>query len=152
MAVKVSVKLDSKIFDRKARREALSSALGRSAREFKELTRVRMVASKPSGRVYPVYPRNLGFRREIRRSAWGQRPAVDTTTLINAIRFTKSGDFRAVVDIAPLPNRRNNQPADKYAAILQSPRFGRQIMTPEDAQIAETDLKAEIEKAVKRLI
>lgn len=90
----------------------------KTSKEFAEHIRVSMVNSKPRGKRYKLKS-GPGFKRFHKASRKGQRPAVWTGNLINAIQQKMVADNRAVVDFAPTPNPRNKKPADQYAAILQ---------------------------------
>lgn len=152
MPTVTTVKLDSKIFSSRERRQALSSANTKTARVFAEATRRRMVESQPTGRIYEVgRNQGLGFSRRFRRSARGQRPAVDTTNLINAIRLQQFHWNVAEINIAPNRNRRNDARADDYAERLQV-FMGRLIMVEPDIRIAQIDHAHRIDNAIKKLI
>jgi hypothetical protein len=140
--------LDSKIFDTKSLRREISQAVLKSAKVFKEATRRRMVESRPTGRVYPKRTGGRGFSRAHRASRRGQRPAVDTTTLINALNATRTGEFEALVDIANRTNPENGENARDYAERLQN-NMGRPIMDKDDARIAEIELTHRINRIIK---
>ena len=144
----VTIQLDSAIFRAAEVRRAISNAVRKQARIYKREVVRRMVESKPRGRVYPRR-RGKGFKRFHRASALGQRPAVDTGTLINAVEDRSVSEFSAVVQIGHRYNRRQN--ARDYARILQE-RLGRPIMTDQDARNVEDEFRARIERAINALI
>lgn len=149
---KSSLKLDAKIFNKSARRAAFSSAVSRSARNFKESTRRKMVESVPAGRT-ELYAggEGRGFTRGFRRSRRGQRPAVETTTLINALQMKRTGELSATVDIADKKNPRNGESAKDYAERLQT-KMQRKIMVEEDIREAREDFDSQNNKALASLL
>ena len=145
------VKLESLIFDKVKRRAVISSAVSKSAKVFKEATRRRMVESKPSGRIEERGRAGKGFSRRFRRSARGQRPAVDTGTLINALSDKKTGEFSSEVFIADKTNPRNKANAKDYGERLQT-KMSRHITDGSgDQRIAELEFKNRCEKVVDEL-
>lgn len=125
-------------------RKALSVAVLAAAKAYEAETRVRIIKSVPSGK---LYKRKGGFHRA---SARGQRPAIDTASLIRSFRTRQPSMLRAVVEVAPNRNNRTGARTDRYAEILQF-RRDRKIMTDDDARRAEPVLEREIRKAVARL-
>ena len=125
-------------------RKALSVAVLNAAKAYEAETRRRILSSSPAGR---IYKRGRGFHRA---SAAGQRPAVDSATLIRSFRTRQPSLLRAIVDVKPNRGARGRAKADFYAAILQFKR-GRKIMTDDDAKKAEPVLEREVQKAVGRL-
>lgn len=141
MPFRSNLKLDAKIFDKSERKRAFSSLPMRAAREMKNSLRKKMIESKPSGRIEIYEGENSsgrGFQRRFRRSASGQRPAVETTTLSSAFTATRTGDNSAIVDIADKINPRNGESAREYGALLQDD-LGRKVMTDKDRDEAQED-------------
>lgn len=130
--------LNSPIFDKTKRRQAVSSFITRQAEDFKNLTKRRMIESQPSGRFYrrstksDVASRGLGHRS----SAKGQRPAIDTGNLLSAVATRRLDENRSQVYVEPRTNSLNKTPADKYAEYLQN-NMNRPIMTKFDAEEAQ---------------
>ena len=117
-------------------RAKVSSFVSRQARDFKNLTKRRIVESRPAGR---LYARRSGpeFRRFHRASAKGQRPAIDTGRLLNSIESTRLTDLTYEVSVG-VP----------YAGYLQNPMIlDRQIFRAMD--ITEAQLKMSREAAMK---
>ena len=153
MPFKSKLTLKSKIFDPAERKKAFSSVVTRSARNFKESTRRKMVESQPAGRAERYLSgEGAGFSRGFRRSRRGQRPAVETTTLINAIQMTPTSELSAKVDIADKRNPRNGESARVYAEKLQSEAFGRKIMVEEDIKEAREDFDNRLNRTLKDLV
>lgn len=145
------IKLESLIFDKQKRRSVISSAVTRTAKSFKESTRRRMVESKPAGRIQERGKGGKGFVRRFRRSAKGQRPAVETGTLINALSDKSTGEFSAEVFLADKINPENKANAREYGERLQT-KMNRHITDGSgDQKIAELELKYRCEKALKEL-
>lgn len=104
-----------------------------------------MVAGPHTGVLYPRKS-GLGFRRFHRASARGERPAPDTTNLINSVESTKLSALRysVFVDDAKAP----------YGKWLQNPEgLDRPIATLEDAEAFMASQKAvdELNKAKAQL-
>lgn len=133
------VRLDDKIFDKVERRSAISSLITRSAKEFKQLTKDKMIYGRATGRVYDK-GRGVGFTRSHRASAAGQRPAPDTLTLVNAIDDRRLSDYSSEVYIADKINTSNGTVASDYGSILQN-KLDRPIMS--DTDVAEAQAKIE---------
>lgn len=154
MSFKSDLKLDAGIFDSAKRKRVFSNVAMRSARNMKESLRKKMVDSKPSGRIEHYEDENSrgrGFHRRFRRSARGQRPAVETTTLSSAFEAKRTGDFSAIVDIADHINPKNGESAKDYGARLQE-EMGRLVMTKEDAAEAEKDFNRRSANALSDLL
>lgn len=149
MSFKTSVKLDARIFNDAARRQALSSVLSKNAKEFKDATRRKMVESSPSGTLYEKR-RGRGFTRSHRASRRGERPAPDTGTLANAVEDVRTGEFSRAVQIANRINPESGGDARDYAEKLQN-RLDRPIMSDEDRRIAEIKLNYEVNRALQSL-
>jgi len=152
--ITTTVKLDSKIFNLSEFRQALSSAVYKSAKVFQSATVDKMVESVPRGRIDKYkgkQSKGFGFSRGFRRSARGQRPAVETGTLIRAVETTRNGEFVATVFIKHSTNPRNRADAQVYAERLQG-QMARAIMTREDARIHQIELSYNIDKTVKRFL
>ena len=111
-----------------------------------------MVESKPAGRTERYEGGGgRGFTRGFRRSRRGQRPAVETTTLINAVQMQKTGDLSATVDIAEKINPKNGESAREYAERLQT-KMQRKIMVAEDLAEANLDFDKRCAQALASLI
>lgn len=125
--MKTITNLDSPIFDNVRRNQAISSFFTRQRKDFKNLTKRRLIESRPSGK---LYKRSGGssFRRSHRASARGQRPAIDTGTLLNSINDRRTGIFSGEVS-ADAP----------YSNILQD-KLDRKIFRQSD--VDEAQLKA----------
>lgn len=135
----VTRKLDSQIFNGTARRQAFANFVGRQAKDFKAVTKRRMIESKPAGRLYPR-KRGAGFRRFHRASARGQRPAIDTGKLLNSIEDRRFGEFKAEVFAGA-----------EYAKYLQSERLDRPIMDERDAGEAQAKFDREAVQMIRTL-
>lgn len=151
MSFKSILKLQSPLFDTSKIRAAASMAVGKTAKQFKNYTRQKMIKSSPSGKLYEKTARGAGTRRFHRASARGQRPAPDTMTLVNAVSDRKTGEFSAEVFIADKINPENGANARDYAGRLQN-KMNRPIMQEADARIHGSLLELELEKAIKNLI
>lgn len=147
---KVTTKLDSQIFSSTRRRQAFSNFVSRQSKDFKNLTRRRMIEGTPSGRLYSRAA-GAGFTRSHRASRRGQRPAVDTGTLAQAISDKRTGEFSAEVYIVPKVNSQSGVTADKYGEILQT-KLDRQIMTATDALEAERKIGREGQVLIASLV
>lgn len=124
----VTSHFDSAVFNRQKLRQAVASFIIRQTKDFKNLSKRRMIDSQASGRLYRR-KKGVGFTRSHRASARGQRPAIDTGKLLNSINDRRIGDFSRIVS------------ADaEYAPYLQSERLGRRIM--DDRDTAEAQAKA----------
>lgn len=155
MSYKSTLKINSKLFDKRERAAAGGRAAYKSAKVFKKATVQRMVKSVPRGRIdtYENLPNNRGrgFQRRFRRSARGQRPAIETTTLINAVSDKKLNETSAEVFIADRKNPRNGASARVYAEILQT-KLDRPIMNKDDKRIAEIEFKFRVQKEIEKLL
>ncbi len=125
-------------------RKALGAAVMNAAKNYEAETRGRILSSVPAGR---VYKRRGGFHRA---SARGQRPAVESATMIRSFRTRQLGLLKAIVELAPNSSPKGSR-VRFYAEVLQE-RRGRKIMTDDDAKAAEPVLEREVQKAVARLI
>lgn len=137
--IQTIVTLRSQIFSDTARRQAFSNFVTRERKDFKDLTKRRMIESRPLGRNYRR-KRGASFTRFHQASARGQRPAIDTGTLLNSIQDRRTGDFSGEVFAG----------AD-YAKYLQSERLDRPIMNEQDAGEAAAKMKRGGENLVERL-
>jgi hypothetical protein len=122
------VQLDSKIFDKAFREQTVQNFVSRQARDFKVLTKQRIIESEPAGRDY-ARKRGAGFQRFHRASARGQRPAIDTGKLLNSIDDQMISPTVAEAFVGA-----------EYAEFLQSERLDRPIMDENDAQEAEAKM------------
>lgn len=137
MAVKIN--FSSQIFDKTARRQSLANFISRQAKDFKDLTKRRMIESKPLGRLYSRR-RGIGFTRAHRASARGQRPAIDTGVLLNSIRDRKTNEMTSEVFAGAA-----------YAEYLQSERLNRPIMSDADAKEAQTKAVLDAHSLLEKL-
>lgn len=154
MSFKSKLNLQAKIFNPAERKRAFSNLPMRSAREMKNSLRKKQLDSKPSGRVESYkgdQSRGRGFRRRFQRSAPGQRPANETTTLNSAFTATKTGDNSAIVEIADKINPKTGKSAKDYGARLQN-KMNRQVMTKQDVKEAEQDFVARSKTALRDLV
>lgn len=142
--------LTSPIFDKAKRSQAFSNFVGKQAKDFKVLTRDRMVQSLASGRLYSRKG-GFGFRRKHRASAPGQRPSPDSFTLVNAVAERDLSPLHSQVYIADVTNPANGTIASKYAEILQT-KLSRPIMSSADAVEAQVKMTREADVVIKALI
>lgn len=126
--MKTIVRLESPLFNKAGRSQTISNFVRKQSRDFKNLTKRRMLQSKPTGRLY-ARKRGAGFTRFHQASASGQRPAIDTGTLLNSISDRRIGAFKAEAFAGAA-----------YAKYLQSARLNRPIMSDRDK--AEARAKA----------
>jgi hypothetical protein len=134
--ITTKVTLESKIFDKTVREQKRLSFVTQQAKEFKRLTQTRMIDSPAAGAIVDrrrVGRFGAGFERRHRRSARGQRPALETGTLVNAVDDRPIGPGIVEVFIEPRPNSETGKPASEYAEYLQSERLNRPIMDERDA-------------------
>ncbi len=137
------VTLESKIFDKTVRQQAVTNLISRQSRDFRDKTKGNMIESRPTGHLYRRKG-GAGFRRSHIASSIGQRPSPDTLTLANAVTQKMTGDTTAEVFIAERVNPVNGQAASKYAEILQT-KLERPIMSPADAEAAQAELDRKAE-------
>lgn len=121
----VKIKFGSKVFNKTGRRQAVSNFIRRQAKDFTQLTKRRIIESKPSGRQYSR-KRGNGFTRSYRASARGQRPAIDSGKLLNSIKDRRISETSA-----------ESFAGAYYAEYLQSERLHRPIMSDQDATEAQ---------------
>lgn len=141
MSFKSSLKLDSKVFDKSARKAAGGRATIKTAREFKIFIRRKMVESVPRGRTYR-HRRGAGFTRDRRSSAPGQYPTVQSGNLSNnSIIAKKTSEAEAITEIDL-----NKAP---YAEHLAKTR---KIMPPEDIAEAERNFQRNTETEIKKIL
>lgn len=139
MAFKTTTRLDSDIFRDVPRRQAVSNLIRRAARDCKNAAKRRIIESKPAGKLYRR-KRGAGFLRFHRASAKGQRPAIDTGTLLNSIKDRRTAEYTATTT------------ADaKHAEYLQSKRLNRPIMDEKDAAEEQRKLDRKAEAAIREL-
>lgn len=124
-------------------RKALGAAVMNAAKAYEAETRRRILSSKPTG---TLYKRRRGFHRA---SARGQRPAVDSATMLRSFRTRQLSLLKAIVELAP--NRSPDGASVRFYAEVLQERRGRKIMTDDDAKKAEPVLEREIRKALGRL-
>jgi hypothetical protein len=144
------VSLRSPIFFPALRRQIFSNYASKQAKDFKQLTKERMIAGPHTGRIYEK-KRGVGFTRSHRASAKGERPSPDTMTLVNAIEDKRTSDFSAVVYVAEISNPENGEVASVYAERLQV-MMQRPIMSELDREQALYKATIEGEQLVKRLV
>lgn len=150
MAFESKFTADSPIFDKPAREQHFTNLVSRSAKEFKQLTKDRMIKGPWTGILYERR-RGATFRRSHRASAKGQRPSPDTMTLVNAVSDRKTGDLSAEVYIAEKVNPSNGTLASDYAEILQN-HLERPIMSEGDRFEAEAKMKSDGEALMQSLV
>lgn len=137
-------KTDSRIWDANARKVAFGRVAVESARLMKDATRLRMVKSRPTGKVYEKKTRGSNFTRFHRASARGQRPAVDTGNLANkSLKSQRTGELSAEFFVD------TNQA--RYAEKLQF-ELMRQIVNNDDVRIANTEYNFRANKALVSLL
>jgi hypothetical protein len=135
------VKLDSLIFDKARREQALTAAVSKTTVQFAASTAEKMVEGPQTGILYGRR-RGRDFTRSHRASAKGQRPAVDSGNLLHSIKHQMAGAFTGeVTTIVPGPF--------DYAAQLQD-KMSRPIQSDEDAKEAETLLAANCKEALDK--
>jgi hypothetical protein len=139
MAFRSTLKLDSKIFDKAARRREFSQIVRTSAKEFRQAIRDKMINSPHTGRLYERRG-GAGFRRRHQASRRGERPAPDTFRLVNSVVDAKTGEFSASVEVK----------AD-YGEILQR-EHEREIMTENDVREAEQEFNRRAVDALRKLL
>jgi hypothetical protein len=145
--VSTKVTLNDKIFT-PAFRQALSAVPFKVAKQYQETTRQKMINQSPAGATFEKSS-GKGFKRAGRRSARGQRPQPQTQTLANALQSKRTGEFSALVDIAPRRNPENGQSARVYGERLET-KMDRVIFSDKgDLRQAETIQKYEVEKVIK---
>ncbi len=120
----VTIKLSSDVFNTVKLRQSLSNFVGREAKDFKNLSKQRIIKSKPSGRLY----RRKGgasFLRSHRASARGQRPAIDSGKLLNSIQDKRINEYRSEAFAGA-----------NYAGYVEG--MDRPIMSEQDVREAQT--------------
>lgn len=132
--------LNSSIFKDTPRRQAVANGIRRHTREFKNLTKQRILKSKAAGRQYSRRG-GAGFRRFHRASAYGQRPAIDTGRLLNSIQDKSTGEFSAEAFAGA-----------EYAQFLNDPNgLNRPIMSERDAKEEEPKMLRRMEQVTASL-
>lgn len=123
------------------------------ARDFRQLTKQRMIESKPAGNFTGFKDKSdvASRRRGHRASAPGQRPAIETGNLLNAIAEKQVNDTTSEVYILPLPNRRDQVKANIYGWILQN-ILNRPIMDGSDVKIAQDKAMRDGNQLVKTIL
>lgn len=84
MGIRSSYQLDSEIFDKTTRPQEFEAFVGRQAKDFKVLTKQRLIDEPHSGEIY-ARPGGKDFQRRHKTSARGERPAIDKGNLLNSI-------------------------------------------------------------------
>lgn len=135
----VSINLEADIFNTTAVKQSLTAFIRRQGKDFKDLTKRRMINSTPTGR---LYRRKSGaeFIRSHRASARGQRPAIDTGKLLNSIQDRRLSETSVEVYAGA-----------EYAGYLQSKRLGRRIMDAADAAAAQAKMGRDAIALAERL-
>jgi hypothetical protein len=139
MSFRSSLKLDSPIFSAEKRKAAGGRAVMKTAREFKESTRRKMVESNPTGRIYQK-GRGVGFTRSHQASRRGERPAVDSGRLANSGKVKRISSVEAEVTIG------ENLPYTEKLAQT------RKIVTKQDLKEAQTRLNQAAFGELRQLI
>lgn len=145
-----TVTLTSPIFDKAKRERLTSNFVAKQAKDFKVLTKDRMVRGPATGKLY-AKKRGTTFRRSHRASARGQRPSPETGTLVNAITDRRIAENHSQVYIAEKTNPSNGTVASKYGEILQN-NLDRPIMDVVDVTIAQQKMERDADVLVKGLI
>ena len=144
-----TVAFDQGIYDPGKRRAAIRRALFRTTKEAKRETKQAMVQSAPRGALYRKR-RGAAFIRAHRASARGQRPAIETGNLLNAVSDRRLSDTKRELFIAPKPNPINGVPSSEYAEILQN-KMARKIITGKDEKVFQKLLDDNAAKEVAKL-
>lgn len=128
--ITTKINLNSTIFKATERRQGFSNFVARQAKDFKNLTKRRILDGEKTGRRYRRRG-GAGFTRSHQASAKGERPAVDSGRLLNSIDDKRISETSAEVFVgAP------------YAVHLQE-KLDRPIMTEQDAAEAERKMVRE---------
>ena len=138
------VKLESKIFDKTVRGQKVEKFVRGEARDYKVLTKRRIVEGPQTGRLY-ARKRGESFRRFHRASAKGQRPAIDSGKLLNSI--ADKATSRTTADV---PATATNKGFD-YPGELQE-KMDRPIESERDAQQAEAKMLKDSNAMLRELI
>lgn len=121
------VDLNSPVWNDLQRNDVVSRCLTRLAKRFKTERVEAMVAGPATGILYKKGS-GAGFQRFHRASARGERPAPDTTNLINSVQDLKLAALQHAVYV--------DDSSAPYAKWLQDPEvLDRPIMTLDDAEI-----------------
>lgn len=143
--MRTTVQLDSLIFDKATREQAIESFVGKQAKEFKVITKERMVEEQHTGIQYERKG-GAGFRRAHRASARGERPAIDTGRLLNSIEDKQLSPTTAEVEATAISD--SGWP---YPWTLQN-SLQRPIMDDDDAWGAEIKMKNDANELLRKLI
>lgn len=135
------IELTSPVWYDQQRLDVVSRCLTRLAKRFKAERVEAMVAGPATGR---LYKREAGgnFQRFHRASAWGKRPAPDTTNLINSVEDLKLAFLQHAVYV--------DDEKAPYGKFLQDPDvLDRPIATLGDAELflESPTAKLELNKA-----
>lgn len=131
------VELTSPVWNDQQRAEVVSRCLTRLAKKFKAERVEAMVAGPATGR---LYKRKAGgnFQRFHRASARGERPAPDTTNLINSVEDLKLATLQHAVYV--------EDSKAPYGKFLQDPDvLDRPIATLGDAELFLDGPSAQLE-------
>lgn len=142
MTYRVSVKLESKIFQPGAVRRALEHAVTKAAKDFKFSTRAKMVDSPHTG-ANPARVRGESFAATRRRSARGERPQRQSGNLERNVKDIKTSDLSAAVYV--------DEAGAPYARLLVED-LGRIIMSEQDRAEAEINLTREANLKIQSLL
>lgn len=145
MNARATAHLDSLIFDKATREQAIESFVGKQAKEFKAITKERIVEEQHTGSLYGR-KRGEGFRRSHRASARGERPAIDTGRLLNSIEDKQLSPTQAEVAATA-----TSDSGWDYPWTLQN-SLQRPIMSDDDAWGAEIKMKNDANELLRKLI
>lgn len=138
--IKIEIRLDSTVFNEARRRQIISNWARKQARDLKNLTKQRMLRSKPAGRLYRRRS-GSGFQRFHQASAYGQRPAIDTGNLLNSITDRRLAEFRAATEATAA-----------YAKHLQGEQLNRPIISDLDKRQAQSKANRDAVSALRALV
>lgn len=130
-------------------RRSISNVVSKSAKDFKNRTRIQMIEQTPTGTLYEKAARGRGFTRSHRASRPGQRPQPDTLTLSSAIRDKRNAPFSSTVDIAHRINPENGADAHDYAERLVE--MDRIIFSDGDVRVAQFKFDFDLDRAINKV-
>lgn len=133
------------MFDARMRNAVFGALTYQSAQDFRQNLKQKMLSSQPTGRVESV-GEGKGFNTRFRRSARGQRPAIQTRRLLNSIFAYKNGEKSARTEVTARTDK-----GVKYGEILQA-FLDRQIMSREDVEDARKSFVRRGNEAVRELL
>ncbi len=144
MTIRSTVHLDSEIFDKALRVQAVEAFVGKQAKDFKALSKKRIVEEQHTGLTYGR-KRGAGFRSLHRASARGERPAIDSGKLLNSIDDKQLSPTEAEVAVTATSN------GFDYPGHLQE-ELDRPIMSEQDVQEAEAKMLSDANDLLRKLI